>query len=135
MRLIIKFLVINFMLHGLNATFCEQGLCSCDNTVVVCIDLITPQFKYRPEVTTLYLERVQLQGIVDLLRNLPNLKYLTMVHMLYINCDWMLDIPQDIILTFDDCSSTEDPPSSSKGEIINLIFNFLKRNIFEKIYE
>ena len=136
MKLSIQFLVINFMLQGLNATFCEQGLCSCDNTVVVCIDLTTPRFKYRPEITTLYLERVQLQGVVDLLRNLPNLKYLTMVNMLYFNCAWMVDIPQDIILTFDDCASTEDPPSSTKGEIINLIIKLKKKEIYmRKIYK
>ena len=82
--------------------------------------MITPWFKYRPEITTLYLERVQLQGLVHLLENLPNLNYLTMVDMLYFNCAWMMDIPQDIVLTFDECSSTMDLSSTSKGEIINL---------------
>ena len=49
-----------------------------------------------------------------------NLKYLTMVDMLYFNCAWMMDIPQDIVLNFDECSSTMDLSSTSKGEIINL---------------
>ena len=98
MKLKIKFLVINILLQGLDATFCDQGLCSCDNGFAVCIDVTTPWFRYRPEITTLYLERVQLVGIVHLLESLPNLKYLTMIDMLYFSCDWMMDIPQNIVL-------------------------------------
>ena len=124
MKLKVKFLLINILLQGLNATFCDQGLCSCDNGFAVCIDVTTPWF--RPEISTLYLERVQLVGIVYLLESLPNLKYLTMIDMLYFNCDWMKDIPQHIVVTFEQCSTSMDPSSTLEGERLKFILNIYK---------
>ena len=122
MKFNIKFLMINLLLQGLNANFCDLGLCSCDNGFAVCFEVTNPWFRYRPEITALYLERVQLIGVIELLQSLPNLKYLTMVDMLYFNCVWMVDIPQNIVVTFDQCSTSMDPSTSREGRRIKIDF-------------
>ena len=79
-----------------------------------CIDVVVPSFNYRPSVTRLYFEMVQLLEIGSIIRALPNLIYLSLVDMKYFRCEWMEDIPTNVIvLTNMYLSSTEVPLTRS----------------------
>ena len=70
----------------MNCISCDQGLCTCNDHIALCINVLTLTFKYRPEITSLYLEKVQILGFENNLNMLRNLKYLTLKDMLYFNC-------------------------------------------------
>ena len=57
--------------------------------MIFCIDMAVPSFNYRPSVTRLYLERVQLLELAPIFKALPNLLYLSLVDMEYFSCSWM----------------------------------------------
>ena len=68
--------------------------------------MAVPSFDYRPGVTRLYLERVQLLEMGSIIRALPNLMYLSLVDMEYFNCSWIEDIPPDVIVTTNMCMAS-----------------------------
>ena len=45
---------------GMNCISCDQGICMCNDHIALCINVVTPTFKYRPEIKTLFLEKVQI---------------------------------------------------------------------------
>ena len=71
-------------------------ICNCRDDMIFSIDMAVPSFDYRPGVTRLYLERVQLLETGSIIRALPNLMYLSLVDMEYFNCSWIEDIPPDV---------------------------------------
>ena len=83
--------------HGFyicGTTNCHQTICNCRDDMIFCIDMAVPSFNYRPSVTRLYLERVQLLELESIIKALPNLMYLSLVDMEYFSCSWMEDIPK-----------------------------------------
>ena len=88
---------------------CIQEICNCDEKTIVCLDVITPSFIYRPQISRLYMERVQLLDIKSILGSLPSLRYLAMIDMIYFNSKWMQDIPDHITVT----SSTSSDSKST----------------------
>ena len=78
-----------------------------------CLDVINPSFIYRPQISRLYLERVQLLDIKSILNSLPSLRYLAMIDMIYFNCKWMQDIPDHITVTGNICLSSSADESKT----------------------
>ena len=68
---------------------CDYTECNCVDQIITCIDVAAPRFKYRPIVTRLYLQNVQIMDIRKLIHNLPNLKYVTLVNVNYFKCKWL----------------------------------------------
>ena len=98
------------------ATSCIQDFCTCDDESIFCLDVVTPSFIYRPTVTRLYMERVQLLNMQNIFASLPSLDYLTLVDMLYFNCDWLKDIPKQIKLMGNMCQTELESSSARVGE-------------------
>ena len=96
-------------------TSCIQGICNCDENTILCLDVINPSFIYRPQISRLYLERVQLLDIKSILNSLPSLRYLAMIDMIYFKCKWMENIPDHITVTGNMCPSSS--PIDSKTTV------------------
>ena len=119
--MIIICLLILSLSTGINCTSCDQGICTCNNHIALCINVLTPTFKYRPEITSLYLQKVQILGFENILRMLPNLKYLTLRDMLYFNCEWMNDLSTSIVISSDSCLSKTTQRTGGKFVFFKLI--------------
>ena len=97
-------------------TSCIQDFCSCDDETIFCLDVVTPFFIYRPSVTRLHMEKVQVLGMQNIFTSLPSLHYLTLIDMLYFNCNWIKDMPQQIKLLGNMCQSEWESSTSTLGE-------------------
>ena len=82
---------------------CNKEECSCVDHIATCINVSYPSFFYRPTITILYMRGVQLNGITDILRSFPNLRYITLIDMVYFNCKWIKEIPVTIRVNTDNC--------------------------------
>ena len=51
----------------------------------------------------LYMDNVQIINLMDILKKMPNLKYLTLMNMQYFNSDWVKDLPKHIYLKTNMC--------------------------------
>ena len=85
---------------------CDYGECSCVDDMVTCVDVTGPRFKFRATVTMLYMDNVQIINLVDILKKLPNLRYLTLMNMAYFDCEWIKDLPKHIYLKTNMCSKS-----------------------------
>ena len=85
---------------------CDYEECSCVDNMITCVDMSAPNFKFRATVTILYMENVQLLNLRDIIKNLPNLRYLTLMNMKYFNCKWISNLPDHIHLKTNMCHST-----------------------------
>ena len=85
---------------------------------IFCLDIITPSFIYRPTVTRLYMERVQVLDMQNIFCSLPSPQYLTLVDMLYFDCKWLKDMPEHITLMGNTCQSEEQWITSTQGELV-----------------
>ena len=94
-------------------TSCHKKICNCGDDMIFCIDMAVPSFDYRPNVTRLYLERLQLLEMGSIIRALPNLMYLSLVDMEYFRCGWMEDIPPNVIVTTNMCMTSTGLPHTS----------------------
>ena len=100
-RQVIMFLCLFInVFSNCESTSCQQKICNCREDVAV------PSFTYKPSVTRLYLERVQLLEIESIIRALPNHIYLSLVDMKYFICDWIDDIPTDVMVLTNMCLKT-----------------------------
>ena len=110
-----------FRFYICDTTSCHQGICNCRDDMIFCIDMAVPSFDYRPTVTRLYLERVQLLELESIIKALPNLIYLSLVDMEYFSCSWMEDIPKDVVVTTNMCMTTTGLPLTSSSRCYLLI--------------
>ena len=85
---------------------CDYGGCSCVDDMVTCVDVTGPYFKFRATVSMLYMDNVQIINLVDILKKLPNLRYLTLMNMSYFDCEWIKDLPKQIYLKTNMCSKS-----------------------------
>ena len=44
----------------------------------------------------LYMDSVMVVNLLDVMKNLPNLKYLSLMNMKYFNCKWLKEIDNDV---------------------------------------
>ena len=72
--------------------------------MITCIDITAPRFKFRATVSMLYMDNVQIINLVDILKKLPNLRYLTLMNMQYFDCEWVKNLPKHIYLKTNMCS-------------------------------
>ena len=84
--------------------------------MIFCLDVAVPSFSYRPTFARLYLERVQLLEIANILASLPNLKYILLVDMKYFSCIWLEDIPTNVVVLTNMCLSTSPAHLSTSGK-------------------
>ena len=111
-------MLICIFMHGFyicGTASCHQKICNCRDDIKICIDMAVHSFDYRPSVTRLYLERVQLLEMGSIIRALPNLMYLSLVDMEYFSCSWMKDIPPNVIVTTNMCMASTGLPLTSSG--------------------
>ena len=85
---------------------CDYEECSCVDDMITCVDMTAPKFKFRATVTILYMENVQLLNLRDIIKKLPNLRYLTLMNMKYFTCKWIENVPDHIHLKTNMCHST-----------------------------
>ena len=64
---------------------CDYAACTYVEDMITCVDLMVPRFKYRPTVSILYMENIQVLNLKDIIKKLPNLRYLTLMNMNYFN--------------------------------------------------
>ena len=101
-------LVIFCIIYRESSSFsCEREECSCVDNIVTCINVFHPSFFYRPSITVLYMSEVQLNGISHLIYSFPNLEYMTLLDMVYFNCNWIEEIPSGITVFNNNCIFTE----------------------------
>ena len=97
-----------------SCTSCEQKICRED--MIFCLDVAVPSFSYRPTIARLYLERVQLLEIANILASLPNLKYISLVDMKNFSCIWLEDIPTNVVVLTNMCLATSPTHLSTSGK-------------------
>ena len=111
-------MLTRIFVHGFyicGTTSCHQRICNCRDDMIFCIDMAVPSFNYRPTVTRLYLERVQLLELDSIIKALPNLMYLFLVDMEYFSCSWMEDIPPNVVVTTNMCMVSTGLPLTSSN--------------------
>ena len=106
---------------------CDYGECSCVDDMVTCVDVTGPRFKFRATVTMLYMDNVQIINLVDILKKLPNLRYLTLMNMAYFDCEWIKDLPKHIYLKTNMC-----PKSSTTKRFQNQDFLTASESLAER---
>ena len=84
---------------------CDYSECSCLDDMITCVDVTAPRFKYRATVTMLYMENVQIVDLREIIRKLPNLKFLTLMNMKYFDCNWLQLLSEDVRLRTNMCQS------------------------------
>ena len=84
---------------------CDYSECTCMEDMITCVDVAAPRFKFRATVTILYMDNVQILNLKELLNNLPNLRYLTLMNLRYFNCKWLRAVPGDITVRTNMCES------------------------------
>ena len=114
---------------------CDYEECSCVDDMVTCVDVSAPHFKFRATVRILYMEKVQLLNLKDILKNFPNLRYLTLMNMDYFNCNWLENLPEHIHLRSNMCYSTgghiERLELSTVRQSFSEIYNHISTQIDE----
>ena len=93
-----------------NGYSCDYAECTCMEDMITCVGVAAPRFKYRATVTMLYMDNVQVVNLIDILKNLPNLKYLSLVNMKYFNCKWMKEVPRDVYVRTNMCLKLTSTP-------------------------
>ena len=81
------FLFVCFFYNKIASGFsCDYAKCTCMDDMITCVGVTAPRFKYRVTVTMLYMNNVQVVNLLDVIKNLPNLRYLSLKNMKYFNC-------------------------------------------------
>ena len=102
---------------------CDYAECTCMDDMITCVGVTAPRFKYRATVTMLCMDAVQVVNLLDVIKNLPNLKYLSLMNMKYFNCKWLKEINKDLNVRTNMClnsssisqySSTRQPPKEKR---------------------
>ena len=106
---IIRIRFLCFLVYCLNqeivlAYSCDYAECSCLDDMITCVDVKAPHFKFKATASMLYMDIVQIINLTDIIKKLPNLKYLTLMNMQYFNCKWLKDLPKHIYLRTNMCS-------------------------------
>ena len=102
--LFVYFFSYNKIVSGFS---CDYAECTCMDDMITCVGVTAPRFKYRGTVTMLYMDNVQIVNLKELLKNLPNLRYLTLMNIRYFKCEWIRDMSEDIIVKTNLCESQE----------------------------
>ena len=100
---ILKLFVSCNLFIQLYATSCDQQMCLCMDGIVSCVGVNFPNFYYRPYITILYFENVQVDNMKDIMSAFPNLHYITLKNMIYFNCEWISQIPSSVTVVSDMC--------------------------------
>ena len=82
---------------------CDYAECTCMDDMITCIDVTAPRFKYRAIVTMLYMDNVQVINLIEIIKNVSNLQYLSVIHMRYFNCKWLSELPKQIYVKTNMC--------------------------------
>ena len=95
---------------------CDYAECTFMDDMITCVGVTAPRFKYRATVTMLYMDSVEVVTLLDVIKKLPNLKYLSLMNMKYFNCKWLKEIHKDVNVRTNMClnSSTIFQYSSTK---------------------
>ena len=99
-KILIFLLIASVYLRKTYGYSCEYNECNCVGEMITCIDIAAPRFKFRPSVTKLYMENVQIVDIKKMLHNLPNLKYVTLVNINYFKCGWLENFATNVVVAF-----------------------------------
>ena len=130
MAVIFIFILSSTLIANVKGYSCDQGQCYCFDNRITCIDMTGPKFRYRMNINILYIEHVQILDFESIIKNLPNLEYLTMMNMRFFRCEWLNDIPKGINLQTNMCvthpkSETTSTPSywTNTGRFFTDIFS------------
>ena len=82
---------------------CDYAECTCMDDMLTYVGVTAPRFKYRATVTMLYMDNVQVVNLLDVINNLPNLRYLSLMNMKYFNCKWLKELPKDVYIRTNMC--------------------------------
>ena len=84
--MIIIFILSSTFLGTVKGYSYDQGQCYCFDNRITCIGMTGPKFRYRVNINILYMEHVQILDFDSIIKNLPNLEYLTMMNMRFFRC-------------------------------------------------
>ena len=90
----------------MHATSCDQQICICMDGIVSCVSVNFPNFYYRPYITILYFENVQVDNMKDIMSAFPNLHYITLKNIIYFNCEWLTQVLTSVMIATDMCLET-----------------------------
>ena len=107
-KILIFLLIASVYLRKTYGYSCEYNECNCVGEMITCIDIAAPRFKFRPSVTKLYMENVQIVDIKKMLHNLPNLKYVTLVNINYFKCGWLENFATNVVVRTNMCDSEKE---------------------------
>ena len=51
----------------------------------------------------LYMDNVQVVNLMDIIKSLPNLRYLSLINMKYFNCKWLMELPKHLYVRTNMC--------------------------------
>ena len=74
----------------------------------------------------LYMDNVQVLNLKDVIRKLPNLRFLTLMNMKYFNCKWLQDVSQDTYLKTNMCQSYSTANESASVQYSTAILSGMK---------
>ena len=110
---ILKLIVFLNLCIQMHATSCDQRICICMDGIVSCVGVNFPNFYYRPYITILYFDNVQVDNMKDIMSAFPNLHYITLKKMVYFNCDWLRQVPPSVTIATDMCLETRTVSEST----------------------
>ena len=116
MAMIMIFILSSTLLGTVKGYSCDQGQCYCFDNRITCIDMTAPKFRYRVNINILYMEHVQILDFESIIKNLPNLEYLTMMNMRFFRCEWLKIIPSGINLYTNMCVSYSTSETTAPSE-------------------
>ena len=122
------FIVYYLNVELVSSYSCDYSYCSCLDDMITSVDVTAPQFKYRATVTMLYMDNVQIVYLKNIIRKLPNLRFLTLMNMKYFNCDWLQDVSKDIYLKTNMCQSYSTATSIESQQYSTSLFSAMKFN-------
>ena len=82
---------------------CDYAEWTCMDDMITCIGVTASRFKYRAPVTMLYMDNVQVVNLMDIIKSLPNLRYLSLINMKYFNCKWLMELPKHLYVRTNMC--------------------------------
>ena len=130
------FVIFNLCVQ-LHTTSCDKQMCLCMDGIVSCVGVNFPNFYYRPYITILYFENVQVDNMKDIMSAFPNLHYITLKNMIYFSCIWLEEIPPSVTVVTDMClestlsktvAETKITERSTTGKFF--LFCFCLKNLY-----
>ena len=107
------FILLFAIFNSINSQFCHKD-CICLPTSIRCYGANNPRFEKNALIRSLWLVNGYMRNMSDLKKAFPNLKYLILRNMRYVNCYEMEELLDAITISQNYCQITSTRATMSK---------------------